>query len=209
MTKDLIALVPDKNIKFGIKGLLSRPQSLNIRALSHENYDIYIHPFRDPGVYHDAPNFLRQFSREYSYALVLLDHEGSGQEETLPGDLANRLRQSVERNGWPGRVEVIIFDPEFEIWVWADSPHVSTALGWDSFGQLRDWLVAQGVWQRGYSKPQKPKRAVEMALKEKRVQRSSSIYLEIAQNVSLRRCRAQSFQDFKNILQRWFPRSDS
>ena len=42
--KDLIVLVPDKNVRFGIDSLLSRYESLNIKQIS---YDIFVHPLHD------------------------------------------------------------------------------------------------------------------------------------------------------------------
>lgn len=203
--KDLVVLVPDKNARFGIDGILSRHESLNIRQIS---YEIFVHPLRDPGVYHHAANFLRPFSKQYSYALVFLDHEGSGQEKTPSDELANILKRDIENNGWPNRVEVIVFEPELEIWVWAESKHTAEALGWDNYLELKDWLIEQGVWEQNTSKPKRPKEAVEEGLKRKRIPRSSSIYHEIAQNVSFDRCQDKSFIKMRNILQQWFPKEE-
>lgn len=203
--KDLIVLVPDNNVKFGIDGLLSRNESLNTREIS---YEIFVHPLRDPGIYHNATNFLRPFSSQYSYALVFIDYEGSGQEQTSSHEISENVKRDVEMNGWPNRVEVIVFDPELEIWVWSESPHTAEALGWDSYSELKSWLTSQRIWQENASKPERPKEAVEVALRIKRIPRSSSIYKEIAQNVGLSRCQDQAFIRFRNILQNWFPRRE-
>ena len=202
--KDLIVLVPDKNVRFGIDSLLSRYESLNIKDIF---YDIFVHPLHDAGVYHNAANFLRAFSNHYSYALVFLDREGSGQEQTLPNNIANTVKKDIESNGWPDRVEVIVFDPELEIWVWTESPYTAAALGWDNYLDLKKWLNEQGFWEQNSSKPKRPKEAVESSLKLKRIPRSSSIYREIGQRVSLHRCQDESFRSFRNILQKWFPKS--
>ena len=199
--KDLVVLVADKNAQFGIEGLLSRYRSLGIRQVS---YDIFIHPHHDPGVYHDAANFLRAFSNDYSYALIFLDHEGSGQETTQPDEVARKIREGVERNGWPGRVEVIVFHPELEIWVWTESPQVAKTLGWDTYSELKSWLIDQKFWEPSSSKPKRPKEAVEMSLSKTRIPRSSSIYQEVAQNVTLDRCQDQAFKNFRSILRKWF-----
>ncbi|MGQ9632147.1 MAG: methylation-associated defense system protein MAD4 [bacterium] len=203
--KDLVVLAPDKNAKFGIDGLLSRYESLNIRQIS---YDIFVHPLHDPGVYRDAANFLRPLSSHYSYALVFLDHEGSGQEITPPDEIARRMKTDIERNGWPNRIEVIVFHPELEIWVWTESPHTAKALGWGDYSELKNWLIGQKIWQENASKPKRPKEAVEVSLRMKRIPRSSSIYKEISQNVSLDRCQDRSFRNFRDILQKWFPKGD-
>lgn len=198
--KDLIILVPDKNVKFGIEGLLSRFRSLDIREIS---YEIFVHPLHDPGIYHDAANFLRPFSNQYSYALVLLDREGSGRQDSAE-EIAREIKRDIERNGWPSRVEVIIFDPELEIWVWTESQHIAAVLGWDNYLQLKEWLREQGLWQRDAYKPSRPKEALEISLKRRRIPRSSSIYLDIAKRVNLNLCQEASFIRFKNILQQWF-----
>jgi len=201
--KDLVTLVPDKNTHFGMGGLLSRHGVLGIRQIS---YDIFIHPQHDPGVYHGAASFLREFSSEYSYALVFLDHEGSGQEATPPDEIAGRIKEDIERNGWPGKVEVIVFQPELEMWVWTESSHVAKALGWGVYSELRRWLADQELWEENAPKPKRPKEAVEMSLRRTRIPRSSSIYQEIAQNVNVDRCQDRAFKSFRDVLQKWFPK---
>lgn len=101
-------------------------------------------------------------------------------------------------------MEVIIFDPELEIWVWTESQHIAAVLGWDNYLQLKEWLREQGLWQRDAYKPSRPKEALEISLKRRRIPRSSSIYLDIAKRVNLNLCQEASFIRFKNILQQWF-----
>lgn len=201
--KDLIVLVPDNDVKYGIDSLLCRLESLNIRPIS---FEIFVHPEHDPGVYHKATDILRPLAKLYSYALVLFDHEGSGQEKIPNSQLAMKLKDHIEKNGWLNRVAVVIFDPELEAWVWTDSIHTANALGWDNFSLLKDWLIDKGYWQKEYIKPKRPKEALESSLREKRIPRSSSIYKDIAQKVSLEKCQDQSFKKFKQILTEWFPR---
>lgn len=198
--KDLVILVPDKNVQFGIDGLLSRRESLNIKQFS---YEIFIHPGRDPGVYNYAADFLRPFSNQYSYALVFLDREGSGPVGSVD-EISKKIKKEIERNGWQNRVEVVVFDPELEIWVWTESPHTAEALGWNSYPELKAWLIQQGLWKQDTSKPERPKEAVEISLKGKQIPRSSSIYLEIAQKVTLNKCQDLAFKKFRGILQEWF-----
>lgn len=199
--KDLVILAPDKNVQYGIDGLLSRRGSLGLKLFS---YDIFVHPLHDPGVYRDAVNFLRPFTNQYSYALVFLDHEGSGQESKNPDLIAQEIKTTIEINGWPNRVEVIVFDPELEIWVWIKSAHTAKTLGWADFLELKNWLNAQGLWGKNSTKPDKPKEALEISLRKKGIPRSSSIYREIAQKVSLDECQDPSFRSFREILSKWF-----
>ena len=202
--KDLIVLVPDKNVQFGMEGLLSRFRPLNMKQIS---YEIFVHPLHDPGVYHDAANFLRSFSNQYLYALVFLDREGSGREKDPSEKIAGKVKREIERNGWPDRGEVIVFDPEMETWIWTESTDVAKALGWDDYSELKTWLMQREVnWRQNALKPERPKEAVELSLKRKGIPRSSSIYREIANNVDFNRCQDNSFREFRGILQKWFPK---
>jgi len=101
---DLVVLVAGKNEKYGIDILLSRFIKLEIPQIT---YDIFVHPLRDPGIYHNGADFLRPLATQYSYTLVFLDHEGSGQETTSPDAISIKIKTDIERNGWPDRVEVI------------------------------------------------------------------------------------------------------
>jgi len=201
MTKDLVVLVPDKDTKFALEGILRRHYALHIRSIE---YDIFVHPQHDPGVYKKAVDFLRPFLNLYRYALVLFDREGSGQEGKLASQISDDLKNQLERNGWLKRTEVIVFDPELEIWAWVNSAQVAQTLGWNDYSQLKNYLVQQGLWQKDTPKPQRPKEAFELALKSKRIPRSSSIYKAIADQVSFSGCIETSFEKFRTILMKWF-----
>lgn len=201
-TKDLVILVADKDAEFTLKGLLPRHQAIGIRQIA---YDIYVHPEHDPGCFLRCQDFLRPFIRQYAYTLVMLDWEGCGREnlprEDLEQDIENRLSQS----GWDERSAAVVLDPELEIWVWSNSPHVDRVLGWEGREpKLRTWLSTEGFIQSGQPKPNQPKPAVEQALRLVRKPRSSAIYAEMAQHVSFRRCVDPAFLKFRQILQQWF-----
>ncbi|UCF91541.1 MAG: hypothetical protein JSW39_25260 [Desulfobacterales bacterium] len=204
---DLIALVPGKDERETIDGLLSkRGNSLRIPEI---RYQILVHPRRDPGCFHEAQDILQTFVRRATHALVIFDHEGSGQEDRKASDLASQLRCRLIKSGWEDRAEVIVIEPELEVWVWSDSPKVDEALGWS--GQrtdLRTWLANRGEWPVDRTKPSRPKEAVQNALREVRVRRSSSIYRQLAENVSVERCQDRSFCKLKDILKSWFPISE-
>jgi len=203
--KDLVVLVPDQNTKSGIDALLGRFCSLNLREFS---FDIFIHPERDPGVYHKSCDILRGLKDNYKYALVFIDFEGSGQEKRSVEDVYNNIKSSIENCGWKDRVEVIVFNPELEIWLWVDSLHTAKALGWDSYESLKNYLISEDLWDLGRNKPYRPKEALEDVLRISRIPRSSSIYKEIASKVTLKNCSDPTFDRFKKILIRWFPEDD-
>ena len=102
MPTDLVLLTADKNIEHGLRGLLSRPEALGIRAIASK---IYVHPQRDPACARKAHEFLRQFADDYHHALVVFDHEGCGREERAPTQLEEDVRQQLAANGWEDRAQ--------------------------------------------------------------------------------------------------------
>ncbi len=200
---DLFVLVPGKDEQKTIDTLLrERHHSLGIRPLKHQSV---VHPRRDSGCFREAPQFLRNFASLARYALVLFDHVGSGREKDDAQWVREDLLKRLATNGWSDRASVIVIQPELEAWVWSDSPKVDAALGWQGHEpRLRDWLADEGMWPRSQTKPEDPKGAVQQALREVRVPRSSSIYASIARGVSVERCSDASFVELKRSLQAWF-----
>jgi hypothetical protein len=70
---------------------------------------------------------------------------------------------------------------------------------------LRQWLTAQGYLQEKEVKPQRPKEAMEKALRLAGKKRSSAIYARLARKVSLSRCVDPAFVKLRETLQSWFP----
>jgi len=200
--KDLIALVADSNAESAVRGLLSRRPSLGIREISA---DVYVHPERDPGCCRKAHEFLRSFAKAYHHALVLFDREGSGRDDQTRVELEAQVADRLSRAGWGERSEVVVLDPEIDIWVWSGSPHVARMLGWEGpRAELDAWLVDQGFLEPGQAKPSRPKEALEKALWVARKPRSSALYRGLAEKVSLRQCEDAAFLKFKETLRRWF-----
>lgn len=112
--KDLIVLVADIQQEKTLATLLeARCESLRIRKPTH---DIFPHPERDPGVYAKAGNFLNVFVNQFRYALVLLDAAWEGSPASA-NEIANKIQNDLNRNGWENRSAVVVIDPELEIWV--------------------------------------------------------------------------------------------
>jgi hypothetical protein len=200
--KDLVVLVADKNMEFAIRGVLERPEALGIDKI---NFAIYPHPKRDPGCLNDGHVFLSSFVNEYKNALIVFDLEGCGKEKRGRKKLEKEMEERLEDAGWGNRAAAIVIDPELEIWVWSDSPEVDKALGWGKKSPgLRSWLKEEGFIEKSSLKPFPPKEAVENALKKSRIPRSSSIYKQIADNVSLSRCQDPAFLKLKEKLLHWF-----
>ncbi|MCE2453042.1 MAG: hypothetical protein J4F48_09455 [Nitrospinae bacterium] len=201
--KDLVIIVADKNLEHALEGLLSRPEALGIREIEH---DIYRHPQHDPGCAVHGVEFISKFSRQYHHGLLMFDHEGSGKETTTtPEALQESLNESLAISAWGEQARAIVLAPELEVWIWSDSPHVDRVAGWQGRDPgLRRWLVEQGYLQEDEVKPMRPKEAFEAALREARKPRSASLYLQIAEKVSLSRCTDSAFLEFKDILGNWF-----
>lgn len=203
--QDIIILVADKNMEFAIKGLLTREQSLKIRPI---NYQIYVHPDRDPGCYRMAHQFLKPFSNSFDYALVLFDRDGCGNHNKSRGQIESEVNKRLAHNGWNNRAATIVLDPELEIWVWSDSAEVVRILGWNGRNpNLKQWLRNNGLWNVNDPKPTDPKQAMEAALKKVNKPRSSAVFRELAKKVSLRRCTDPSFTHFCDCLRNWFPQN--
>lgn len=202
---DLIVLLPGKDERETLDALMStRRESLGIRPIQ---YRLVVHPRRDPGCLNEAPEVLSSFVGRADHALVLFDHEGSGREDRDPDALAEELTHRLNLAGWQGRAAVVVLQPELESWVWSPSPAVDEAVGWARREPgLRTWLSQRGLLPADEVKPARPKEALEAALREVRIPRSSAIYRRIAETVGLRRCQDPSFRRFRQILADWFGR---
>jgi hypothetical protein len=207
-SNDLIILA-DKNTCSALEGILSRPEALGIRPIQVE---FVRYSLGDPGILRNAVELLRPYLHSCQYALVILDWEGSGREKQSPAEVEKELQEELERNGWEDRCCVIVIDPELEVWVWTDSPHVPEVLRWRSnqesksdLQSLKEWLARHRFLQPGQAKPSRPKEAMEEVLRQTRIPRSSALYKELANKVSLRHCTDRAFCKLTETLRKWFP----
>lgn len=198
---DLVALVADVQQESTLKTLLNeRRQSLHIRPITCE---VLRHPRKDPGVFHESHGLLDLYRPRYARALVMLDREWSG----APGDVAYQRQDVLRRlqaSGWQtGSCEVIVCDPELEMWVWSGSEHVATVLRatWDEIHALAS---ARGYWTAGAAKPSRPKELLEAILKQQNRPRSSAIFQQLAKHVGLARCQDPAFILLRDTLRQWF-----
>ena len=187
-----------------VKGLLSRPEALNIREVS---FEVIPHAEHDPGCFLHAPDFLRSYRGRYRHAIVLLDREGSGRETESREQLERHLEKRLAAAGWENRAAAVVLDPELEVWIWSDSPHVDEVLGWKNRSpSLRSWLGEAGfLADETDLKPNRPKEAVEQALRLARLPKSAARYRQLAQRVSFQRCTDPAFAKFRKALQGGFP----
>jgi hypothetical protein len=200
---DLLALVADRQMEAAVRGILGRARSLAIRAIE---VDLRVHPRKDPGCYNEGVEYMRAFAGKYRRAIVLFDREGCGREQCTATELENELEQQLRATDWEDRSCVIVLDPELEIWVWSDSLHVDGQLGWSKRKpDLRTWLRLQGLLSAGQPKPDRPKEALQAALRVVKKPHSAALYKDLAAKVSLDRCKDRAFLKLKTVLQAWFP----
>jgi hypothetical protein len=203
--KDLILLAADPSMKLMLQAVLDRPESLGIQPLSKSGRLVIDHPLRDPGVFKAGHEFLRSQSNQYRHAIMICDRHGSGQEHLSSTAMEDEMQTRLDRSAWRGRSAAIVIDPELEIWAFSRSPHVASALGWDSIEKMHRWLHEEGYLFDANGKPDRPKEAMEQARRFNHIPRSSSIFVEIARKVSIQACRDRAFKKLRSTLQTWFP----
>ncbi len=200
--KDLIVLVADKNMEFLIKGLFPRiPATEQIREF---NFESLVHPYRDPGIYNNADDFLRSQNDKYNYALVILDHAGCGREKEARETIEEEIEGKISRSGWQDRMCAIVIEPELENWIWVNETHVAQAISWEESTKVYDWLHANNWKEVEEAKPTRPKEAFEAALRLSETPRSSSIYREISSQASYKKCQDPAFLKMLNQIKAWF-----
>lgn len=140
--KDLLVLCADKMIESAFAELLRRHQAFDIRPI---DFQILVHPQRDPGCFHHAAPFLRPLRSDCRHALVVLDRAWESAPTRDPDDLTRRAEARLTGD-WGSDARVLVIDPELEVWVWSDSPHVAPALGWTTHDvDLRGWREFPGA----------------------------------------------------------------
>ena len=199
--KDLLIVVPCKNTQFTLRGGLSRPEAIGIRAVS---YEIVVHSNRDPGVRTTGAALANLRRAQFQHALLVFDHEGCGAEENTPDELQQQIEAELQPV-WGESARVVVINPEVDVWLWGSDNALAGVLSWPSDkGGIREWLTAQG-WQFGQKgKPVRPKEAFEKLREIHKQPRSSSLYETIAGKLSLKNCSDGAFQRIAEILRQWF-----
>ncbi len=200
--KDLVILVPDKNIEFALRGALGRPAALAIRPISHE---YRTHMGRDGGARTTGVDVLAREHRRFTHALLVFDLEGCGAAvgvgaDDLEGELNVRLQVL-----WGARAKAIVIAPEADIWVWGSDNALRHAFNWTLELGIRDWLKLKGFAFDGHGKPDRPKEALDAMRPVHRQPRSSALYEKITGQISLHHCADPAFMRLRAAMQDWFP----
>lgn len=208
--RDCLFLVADKNMEGMLKGFFSRQAFHHAMGCGHVDFDarqdlVVAHGQNDPGLYTRANEFLQPYACSHKHAVVIVDVEWDGS----PGEkaISQRMHEHLASAGWSDdRGCAVVIAPELENWVWQNSLHVCSALSFDgTFSELRTSLENQGFWRQNAAKPDRPKEAVEWALRQSRKARSSAIYQQLATRATARGCTDLAFHTLRNALLRWFP----
>lgn len=208
---DLLFFVADKNMAEAVGGLLERDQIHRIVGCRSFKFDarrdIKIAAGQnDPGLYVRANELLRPLVPDYEHAVIIVDEEWEGS----PGadEIARRLRAHLDDAGWSEANSLgLVVRPEADVWLWSDSPHSATALGWASWDVLRPALEKQGLLAADRAKPERPKEAAEWALRNcgHKAPRSAALYRQISSHVAIERCEDDALTRLLNALRAWFP----
>jgi hypothetical protein len=145
---------------------------------------------------------LAPFRGSHSRAIVLLDVKFPGSPGSREA-IETNIQQRLNTQGWEGRSRVIAIDPELEVWVWSDSPHVPRILGL-AHSEIRDIADEHDWWAKGAPKPIRPKELMSAALRRAGKVRSAAIYAQLAETVSVQRCKDAAFAGLRDTLREWF-----
>ena len=210
MMRDCFFLVADSNMEHTLLGMLSREkfeQALNCARFEFDaRLDLLVAVGdNDPGLLTRIEIYARPPRQSHSHLVVMIDAEWTGS----PGSavIRDQIVEGCMRSGWAeGDVAAVVLEPELEAWIWQDSPHVEKVVGHKSRGaSLRQTLATSGEWPVSAPKPPRPKEALEGVLRRNRVPRSSALYREITERVSVKNCIDPAFKTLQEALQRWFP----
>ncbi|MFV8752117.1 methylation-associated defense system protein MAD4 [Nannocystaceae bacterium ST9] len=205
---DPLFFVADADMREAISGFLGRASVDRVIGCRRFDFDarrdIKVANEHDPGLYTRANELLRPFAGTYRHVVLVIDEDWGGS----PG--AERIRERLDEHlteiGWPPPEGLgLVVQPEVDIWLWSDSPHSATAMGWRSWDELRPALTTEGWLNEGQVKPEQPKEAAEWALRKRQIRRSPALYRKIAEAVSIRRCEDRAVECLLETLRRWFP----
>ena len=159
----------------------------------------------DGGIHRRAHELLRPYLRSHQNTLVILDKNFGGQ---LPAAVVREeILRNLTRNGWQMEcVEVVVIDPELEVWLWQRGhPHIARAFRYNGAVPLEEFLGVEGLWPSAALKPARPKEAASILLRQYRAGVRIVVYARIVENISVSGCQDPAFSLLANALRRWFP----
>ena len=120
----------------------------------------------DGGIHRRAHALLRRYIPSHQNAVVILDKNFGGR---LPAAVVRgEILSNLLRNGWSAEcVEVVVIDPELEIWLWQrGNTHVARAFRYNGSISLEAFLEAAGFWPAAALKPARPKETARLLIRQ-------------------------------------------
>jgi len=164
----------------------------------------------DGGIYKHCHRMLQEngYMESHRRLVVLCDQQFGS--EVPAAEVRTEILDRIQKNGWgDDKADVVVIDPELEIWIWQDSPHVQKAIGFNGPGSLRELLREDGSWPDGRIKPSEPKELFRQLCHRYKTPFSSALYRDVAENVSALGCSDPAFKQLLHTLCRWFPIGDA
>jgi hypothetical protein len=169
--------------------------------------DIFHSPLHtDGGLHKEAHKILQSRANEYEHALVVLDQHFGGDRPAI--EVRDEILGNLRAFGWDERAEVVVIDPELEVWLWQDNPNVEKALRHPrekTSKSLREQLRDEKLWPDGQLKPDAPQATFDRVRQRNKAGARFGVYVQIAGSVSVKGCKDPSFLHFANTLRAWFP----
>jgi len=206
-TRGCVFLVADGTMEQVVRGLLGRPDFSETFGIGAFDFELLVErEGNDPGVFRRGAEFLKPYSFTHQNALLMLDAAWEGAPK--PRAIREKLRRRMEAV-WPAeRFEVVVLDPELEVWIWQDDPSVERVVGFNrehGVQSLRSRLEANGWWPARQTKPPDPKGALQWALRQTKIHFSSALHREVARHAPFHRCKDPAFKLLAQTLRRWYP----
>lgn len=212
--RDCLFFVADTNMANVVDGFISRGHlegRIGCRDFSFDfEEDVLEAPKlgmgADGGIYKYCHSLLQEngYMDTHKRLIVMLDQQFGGEQPAA--DVRAEILGRLQSNGWGNdNADVVVIDPELEVWIWQDSPHVQTAVGFHGPGSLRDALKNESEWPDGQAKPRDPKGLFKKVCRQYRTVYSPALYRDIVEKVSVRNCSDAAFQQLVATLCRWFP----
>lgn len=206
MTRELIILVADGTMAAVLRAFFERQfhHALECAPFDFDpTSDIVYDPLNtDGGVHRRCHDILRPYLNTHQRALVVLDQQFGAERpaDEVRGDVEQRLNA----NGWDGRATAVVIDPELEVLLWQDNPHVERALRYTG-PSLRQLLAQDGRWPLGAAKPLAPKDVIQTIIRANRAGPPMVVYSQIARSVSTAGCIDPAFRRVRDLLRACFP----
>lgn len=208
--RPLVILVADGTMRAVFQAFFRRSQFFSTLQCAPFDFDpmteVLFDPIRakgwDGGVYKRCDAILRGYQRTHDRALVVIDQQFGGECPSI--QVRDEMLDRLRRSGWrDGAVQVVVIDPELEVWLWQDNGNVQQALRYQ--GPLRQDLIGSGEWPQEVPKPLQPKDTMLRLIRMTRAGTAMAVYAKIASKVSVNGCTDSSFAAFRSTVQGWFP----